>query len=472
MAKNGCLKNGHFQKLEVDGLMTVSEITPDNNKTMVINNFSRDPDRYYLEEFFTQLPTTDTLSSVTQQTNINTAVNKNAKVGKITTVTNTFLSDKSVEFEFVNNFININSIILVTLLDTSAVYAEHSSIQLTVHNILVGKCQIRLALGSTALNSHTVTIGFIIDPHIAVNPNYEITGTNHHDTGCIFDSNNSGITISTGGSNDDNTILQTRGEGSNLVSSTVLIDNGVGYPTGTTEAMTVSGPSALLRLSSNERIYTSAGVLIGVISNIGGATSITVGGGTKVALADDDELYVKGNGQTAWGHTTWGTEDQVIWEATIRTGSNITAVAFWAGLKKTNVPDFTTDTDQAYFAYSQDGSSYTVGNFTTKANLHFITSTGGTDYVTDLGIVVAINKLYKLKIIINSDRLVYIYVNGQQYGLTSTSGSVGVTESTITQGSPALTTDVNLYPYIGVQTQSGTQHELGIVYQKISKLIK
>ena len=471
MAESGCLKDGHFQNLQVDGNTTVNEITPDNNTTVVINKFSRDPDRYYLEDFFAQLPTQDTYSTVTQIDSNDAAVNMNAKVGKIITCATDITPDESDEFVLHNKFITTNSIIIVTLLDTSGTYTDNSSLQLTVHDIGTGSCKIRMAVGATQTGPISFTIGFIIDPHIPANPNFEITGTNHDDTGCIFDPTNSGIIINTGAANDDKTILQPKGGvDTNVVSSTVLINNVGGYGASTAGAMNVDGGSALEKLRLNERIYTSAGDTIGVVDTITSATSITVSGGTEVALADDAALYVKGHAQTAWGHTTWGTEDQVIWECAIRTYSTITSCAFWAGLKKTNVPDLTTDTDEAYFAYCQDGS--TVGNFTTKANLHFITSTGGTDYVTNLGIVVAINKLYKLKIIINSDRLVYIYVNGQQYGLTSTDGALGVTESTTTKGSPALSTDVNLYPFIGVLNQLETHHNLGIVYQKISKLIK
>lgn len=153
--------------------------------------------------------------------------------------------------------------------------------------------------------------------------------------------------------------------------------------------------------------------------------------------------------QTAWTGTKWNTDKEVIWECAIVV-NDTSSTGFWAGLKLSNVGTIATDSNQAYFLYSN--GSTTLGSLTTSANLHFIYSIGGTDrYVTDLGIAVT-NTVYKLKIMIDKDRKVSVYVNGKVYGLTTTSGTSGTTVTKLGQKSLALTTSTNLIPYIGVQT--------------------
>ncbi len=82
----------------------------------------------------------------------------------------------------------------------------------------------------------------------------------------------------------------------------ILIDNGSGYAAGTTTALTVSEVDARLHFNIGETVY--AGALdslseVGVITAIGGATSITIGGGTLVALGDDNKLSKFGPDQSA-----------------------------------------------------------------------------------------------------------------------------------------------------------------------------
>ena len=194
--------------------------------------------------------------------------------------------------------------------------------------------------------------------------------------------------------------------------------------------------------------------------------------------ADNDQVIVLPHldtDQTAWSGIKWGTENQVEWECAIRTGSSIADTSFWAGLKLTNVPVYATDADQAYFLYASDDDQ---GALTTNANLHFVYSVGGTDYITDLGIVVAAATsgnvgIYKLRIVIDNNRQVAIYVNGVQYGLVTTSTAGGATQSTKTTLSNALTNDINLIPYVGVQTLdlSNTAKQITLCYEKISRIL-
>ena len=77
---------------------------------------------------------------------------------------------------------------------------------------------------------------------------------------------------------------------------------------------------------------------------------------------------------------------------------------------------------KAYFKFQTDATNSEA--FTTFANWHFVHSIGGTDYISRLPIAVAANTPYHLKIVIDSDRKATIFVNGIQYNITSTSGSI------------------------------------------------
>ena len=138
----------------------------------------------------------------------------------------------------------------------------------------------------------------------------------------------------------------------------------------------------------------------------------------------------------------------------------ITTMSFYAGLKLTNTPLITTDADQALFIYGNQTPLGTTGS-TSTSNLLFVYSIGGTDYVTDLGLELKADTLYNLRIHINKHRYIYIYVNGIQYGLASTSGTVAssATNSYDTNSSQ-LTDNISLYPVIGIQnTSAGSDNE-------------
>ena len=197
------------------------------------------------------------------------------------------------------------------------------------------------------------------------------------------------------------------------------------------------------------------------------------------AGADQDQAIVlphlDNNGgatkeQTAWTGIKWGTENQVQWECSITTGSSIADVKIWAGLKLTNDQLIATDDDQAYFKFQTDADNSEA--FTTYTTLHFVHSIGGTDHISDLGITVAASTNYHLKIIIDSDRKVSAFVNGDQYSLTSTAGSTGgTTTSKGSTQSAALTNDIDLIPYIGVEAGTGSAKHIIVHYEKMSRIL-
>jgi len=193
------------------------------------------------------------------------------------------------------------------------------------------------------------------------------------------------------------------------------------------------------------------------------------------ATADQDQgilLPHLDTNQTVWSGTKWGTENQVQWECSIQAAQTDNE-KIWAGLKLTNDQLIATDDDQIFFKYATDATN--GESLTSTTNWHVVHSIGGTDYISRLPISFAADTPYHLKIVIDSDRKATVFVNGIQYNLTSTSGSTGGTAVTAVQPgkavvkSAALTNDVNLIPYIGIENGDAAAAVLNVHYTAISR---
>ena len=175
---------------------------------------------------------------------------------------------------------------------------------------------------------------------------------------------------------------------------------------------------------------------------------------------------------TAWSGVQWGTENETHWETSIMLPA-IDNQKVFCGLKLTGTANgqlVVTDDDQAYFKFQTDATNSEA--FTDFTLLHFVHSIGGTDYISALPITVAANTPYHLKITIDSDRKASIFVNGEQYNVTTTSGSTGGTAVTKgTTPTAALTNDVDLIPYIGIENCDAAAAVLNVQYEAISRLI-
>ena len=175
--------------------------------------------------------------------------------------------------------------------------------------------------------------------------------------------------------------------------------------------------------------------------------------------------------QSAWNNITFGTENEVEWECAV-SFDNITNVCYWAGLMNTsNTPIITTNTDKAFFFFDSGTIAGSGTSMTTSASLHFCYSVAGIDYVTDLGITVEADIIYRLRISIDNNRKISVFVNETQYGLTTTSSSTGLTVSNERQKSNQLTNDIDFKSYVGVQTTNNTEKVLTLCYEKISRLL-
>ena len=193
------------------------------------------------------------------------------------------------------------------------------------------------------------------------------------------------------------------------------------------------------------------------------------------ATADQDQgilLPHLDTNQTAWSGTKWGTENSVEWECSISIPA-LDNQKVWAGLKLTNDQLVATDANQVFFKYQTDATNSEA--FTDFAKWHFVHSIGGTDYISRLPITVAVDTQYHFKIKIDSDRKATIFVNGIQYNVTETSGSTGGTAVTAVQpgkqvvATDALTDDVDLIPYIGIENGAAAAEVLNVHYQAISR---
>ena len=183
------------------------------------------------------------------------------------------------------------------------------------------------------------------------------------------------------------------------------------------------------------------------------------------AGADQDQAILTPHldtAATAWAGTKWGTENETHFETSIMLPA-IDNQKVWAGLKLTNDQLVATDDDQIYFKFQTDATNSEA--FTDFTKWHFVHSIGGTDYISQLPITVAANTPYHLKITIDSDRKASIFVNGVQYNVTTTSGSTGGTAVTTgTTPSTALTDDIDLIPYVGIEAGAGAAEAVNCHY--------
>jgi hypothetical protein len=208
------------------------------------------------------------------------------------------------------------------------------------------------------------------------------------------------------------------------------------------EALGTNATTALVTFAS-----TSAGVL------------------ATTAGADQDQTILTPHldtAATAWAGTKWGTENEVHFETSIMLPA-LDNQKVWAGLKLTNDQLVATDDDQAYFKYQTYATNSEA--FTDFAKWHFVHSIGGTDFISQIPVTVATNTPYHLRFEIDSDRKAAIFVNGIQYNVTSTSGSTGGTAVTTgTTKSGALTNDVNLIPYVGIEAGAAAAEAVNVHY--------
>ena len=195
---------------------------------------------------------------------------------------------------------------------------------------------------------------------------------------------------------------------------------------------------------------------------------------TTAAANDQAIIFGKNDINTPISNGVIRTDSNVEFETSIIIPT-LTTVGVMAGLRLT-VPTtlnttVSTDDDKAMFIFGATAALHTVG-LASESNLLFVHSIAGTDYITNLGLPVVANQEYNLKIKINKFRKVCIYVNGVQYGVTSTGGTSGTLATNSYDESAALTDAVSLYPVVGVQVSAAAARDLVVNYVKLSRDVK
>lgn len=177
-------------------------------------------------------------------------------------------------------------------------------------------------------------------------------------------------------------------------------------------------------------------------STIGGIQLETDGGANDQVIV----LPHLTSNQSAWTGVKWGTENQTIFEAVIRTPATITSYLVWVGLKLTNTSTIATDADQVMFRFSTADSNTTW---------RCVYSIANTDTNADSGVTFAASTNYHLRIEIDADRYAKFYINDVMVGKTT----------------GALTNDIDLIPYVGVQGLTTAARDLNVIREKISRII-
>jgi len=201
-------------------------------------------------------------------------------------------------------------------------------------------------------------------------------------------------------------------------------------------------------------------------------TFATTGAGVlaTTATADQDQAILTPHldtAATAWAGTLWGTENSVHFETSLQIPA-LDNQKVWAGLKLTNDQLVATDANQMFFKYQTDATNSEA--FTDFTKWHFVHSIGGTDYISVLPITVAINTPYHFKIEVDSDRKAAIFVNGIQYNVTTTAGSTGGTAVTTgTTRTAALTDNIDLIPYVGIEAGAAAAEAVNVHYVACSR---
>jgi len=201
-------------------------------------------------------------------------------------------------------------------------------------------------------------------------------------------------------------------------------------------------------------------------------TFATTGAGVlaTTATADQDQAILTPHldtAATAWAGTLWGTENSVHFETSIQIPA-LDNQKVWTGLKLTNDQLVATDANQMFFKYQTDATNSEA--FTDYTKWHFVYSIADTDYISQLPITVAVNTPYHFKIEVDSDRKAAIFVNGVQYNVTTTAGSTGGTAVTTgTTKTKALTDNIDLIPYVGIEAGAAAAEAVNVHYVACSR---
>ena len=174
-------------------------------------------------------------------------------------------------------------------------------------------------------------------------------------------------------------------------------------------------------LNTSEAVRMIADPDFEVLGGNGSSDDVTINADGGVLLTTDggdgDGLFLLPHldaNQTPWTGLTWGTDNEVEYEAWIKMGAAVTTRIVWVGLKLTNADVIATDDDSAYIRY-EDG----VNSGQWQSNI----SVGGSDNTVDTGIAGVANQFMHVRILFDAAEVCHIFVNGREVQAISFAGN-------------------------------------------------
>lgn len=171
-------------------------------------------------------------------------------------------------------------------------------------------------------------------------------------------------------------------------------------------------------------------------------TLATDGGGILMttAGASADQIIIAPTAQSSvssWKETVWTTSKLPSFEAVIATAASIASVRIFAGLKLTATGVVATDDNQTFFRYDPADS----------ANWQTADSASNTDNQVSSSVAVAASTKYHLRIQVDGNLIPRYYINGA-----------------LVKVGTALTTAVNLIPFVGVHATTSAAKAMTLRY--------
>jgi len=418
------------------------------------NGFVRNPDRYYVEEFFEQLPRI-------QFQKFNSLITEGNGDYELNTSTNSTSIDKLAEVNLPANSLSVGDVIHIR---GFALVTSSNANDTSQCSIVFGP-----AANGTA---YMIGQGSAVDVsnNDIVHVDYYLIIRNIGTSGRIV---GHGM-FSVGNSNPD-TVTSLKN-----VTSIATIDYDTGQElyiglynqwSNDTTDNSITAKSFVVQIKRLE-IPNNNFIVEGDGANNSKVTFSTTKGGIVIEPNTfNSSIIVSPNtntDQSVWHNVKWGTENQLEWTCSISI-EDINDVVIWSGLKLTNTHVLTTDNDQIYFLYD---SSNIVKTW------YIVISINGVDYVSVTPLIVDVSKNYKFRISIDKSRFARVFINDIQYSITKTEGTDISDENDVTSGidpSEQLTNDIDLIPFIGIKdsrtSSSSETKKLNIYYQKISRIL-
>ena len=367
------------------------------------NGFVRNPDRYYLEEYFEMLPSISELNSSI----VDISEDADSKAFTIVQPANTFLLE--VGLICVEAFVTGagNTAFKVgTQAGGTEICAGANAVSASAKAISVGAKA--TTLDSTVMSDGATTLSFVTNGAPNNGSSRTIHGTFDPAAAVTF-AGTAKMFIK---------VLEINRNKNFMISGTDVANSTISFDS------------------------TRAGINLQTHSNTGDQVVISP---------------VETDNQSPWNSIKWGTENQLEWECALSIPT--TSALVWAGLKLNKTR--TLDANQVYFIteVSTDIIYWNV-----------VVSINSTNYKSQIPGAVVANKIYKLRISIDSSRFARIYINDIQYNITTVSG----TKTAVTAGaipSKQLKDDIDFVPVIGVEAETNSARNLNVYYEKISRVL-